>query len=100
VYYVSFDIDGVLKIGAHSSYLRQWYGSDLLNTLHRYIILPQAPNLGAISAMGTRGAIGSLLMILRAKLIWQPFHALGYILSDSWAMYNLWGCVLISWLLK
>ena len=88
------------KIGANSSYLTRWYGSDPFNTLHRYITLPQAPNLGAISAMGIGGAIGSLLMILRAKLIWWPFHALGYILSDSWAMYNLWSCVLISWLLK
>ena len=88
------------KIGANSSYLTRWYGSDPFNTLHRYITLPQAPNLGAISAMGIGGVIGSLLMILRTKLIWWPFHALGYILSDSWAMYNLWSCILISWLLK
>ena len=82
------------KIGANSSYLTRWYGSSPFNTLHRHITLPQAPNLGAISAMGIGGIVGFLLMILRAKLIWWPLHALGYILSDSWAMYNLWSCVL------
>ena len=32
--------------------------------------------------------------------MWWPFHPLGYVLIDSWAMYNLWTPVLISWLLK
>ena len=36
--------------------------------------------------MGIGGIVGFLLMIFRAKLIWWLLHALGYILSDSWAM--------------
>ncbi len=50
--------------------------------------------------MGIGAVVASLLMVLRMQFIWWPFHALGYILASSWAMYNLWTCVLVSWFAK
>ena len=36
------------------------------------------------------------LMMLRARFIWWPLHPLGYALSSTWGMYNLWSCIFIA----
>jgi hypothetical protein len=61
---------------------------------------PTDPDVPAAAFMGFGAVVGFALMALRMRFIWWPFHTLGYILASSWAMYNLWTCVLISWALK
>jgi len=92
------------KYGASSgnipTTMTRWYGESLYSRLQRQLNYPADANPIAIGAMGFGAVAGSFLMYMRMRFIWWQFHALGYILASSWAMYNLWSCVLISWLAK
>ncbi len=80
--------------------MTRWYGESLYSQLQQQLTYNTSPNPSAIGAMGFGAVFGLFLMYMRLRFIWWQFHTLGYILSDSWAMYNLWSCVLISWLTK
>ena len=92
------------KYGAASGHIggimTRWYGHAPYTRLQRQITLPTSTDGMGVSFMGIGAVVASLLMVLRMQFIWWPFHALGYILASSWAMYNLWTCVLVSWLAK
>lgn len=92
------------KYGASSgnipTTMTQWYGESTYSRLQRQLSYPVGTNPLAVGAMGFGAAFGLFLMYMRTRFVWWQFHALGYILSDSWAMYNLWSCILISWLAK
>lgn len=80
--------------------MTRWYGESTYSRLQQQLTYNTAANPMAIGAMGVGAIIGLSLMYMRMRFIWWPFHTMGYILADSWAMYNLWSCVLISWLAK
>lgn len=80
--------------------MTRWYGESLYSDLQNKLSYQVNTNSMAVSAMGFGAFVGSFLMYMRMRFIWFPFHSLGYILASSWAMYNLWSCVLISWLAK
>ena len=92
------------KYGAASGHIpttmTRWYGESLYSRLQRQLSYPVNANPIAIGSMGFGAIMGLFLMYMRMRFIWWQFHALGYILASSWAMYNLWSCVLISWLAK
>jgi hypothetical protein len=92
------------RFGASSgnipSTMTDWYGESLYSGLQQQLSYHVSANPMAIGAMGFGAVIGLLLMYMRTRFIWWQFHTLGYILASSWAMYNLWSCVLISWLVK
>jgi hypothetical protein len=80
--------------------MTRWYGESSYSRLQQQLTYPVNSDLIATGAMGFGAVFGSILMYMRMRFIWWQFHALGYILASSWAMYNLWTCVLISWLAK
>ena len=41
-----------------------------------------------------------LLNSLRMRLSWFPFHPVGFAISSSWSMHQLWMTMLIAWLIK
>jgi hypothetical protein len=41
-----------------------------------------------------------LLNALRMRFIWFPFHPVGFAISSSWSMHQLWMCMFIAWLVK
>ncbi|MBI5091456.1 MAG: hypothetical protein HZB26_03330 [Candidatus Hydrogenedentes bacterium] len=47
------------------------------------------------------GIVFSLgLAALRMNLTWWPFHPVGYAVSGSWSMEQLWVCIFVAWLIK
>lgn len=48
--------------------------------------------------------VGFILTItlnaLRMRFFWFPFHPVGYAVSSSWSMHQLWMCMFIAWLIK
>lgn len=92
------------RFGASSGNIPQtmtnWYGESLYSDLQQQLSYSVNANSVAVGAMGFGAIMGLLLMYMRTRFIWWQFHSLGYILASSWAMYNLWSCVLISWLAK
>jgi hypothetical protein len=41
-----------------------------------------------------------LLNSLRMRFFWFPFHPVGFAISGSWSMHQLWMCMLIAWTIK
>ena len=48
--------------------------------------------------IGLASALG--LAALRMNLAWWPLHPVGYAVSGSWSMDQLWLCILLAWLIK
>ncbi len=68
--------------------------------LHSWISNPQPANTGAAIATGVGIASTLLLAALRMRFAWWPFHPVGYAVSGSWSMEQLWVPIFVSWLLK
>ncbi|NKB66810.1 MAG: hypothetical protein GKR89_07110 [Candidatus Latescibacteria bacterium] len=45
-------------------------------------------------------AVMALLMIARQRLLWWPFHPLGFAVSAGWTMRYIWFSVFLAWLIK
>ena len=41
-----------------------------------------------------------LLNSLRMRFFWFPFHPVGFAVSSTWSMHQLWMCMFIAWLIK
>ncbi len=78
----------------------RWYGESTYSRLQNQLLYPLDADWLATSFMGVGSLFTVFLMLMRMRFIWWPFHPLGYVLIDSWAMYNLWVPVLISSIVK
>lgn len=71
-----------------------WYRMD------SWVAFPQRPRIAPTVATGL-GLVAALGMgLLRMRLTWWPFHPVGYAVSSSWSLENLWACIFIAWLAK
>ena len=41
-----------------------------------------------------------VLAVMRMRFAWWPFHPVGYAVSGSWSMDQLWFPMFVSWLIK
>ncbi len=69
--------------------------------LKLWLINPQSIDIGAVSASSGAIALTTLLMVLRRRFIWWPFHPAGYALSLSfWNTSWYWFSIFLSWGIK
>ena len=59
---------------------------------------PPARNIAWAVAIGFIFTI--FLNTLRMRFFWFPFHPVGFAVSSSWSMHQLWMCMFIAWLIK
>ena len=76
------------------------FGNEPYRNLHGWISNPQPPNTGATIATGVGLTTAILLALMRMRFAWWPFHPVGYAISGSWSMEQLWFPMFISWLIK
>ena len=50
--------------------------------------------------MGIGGTVMYLLIFLRQRFIWWPIHYIGYPVSTSWPVSQVWFSVFLAWLIK
>jgi hypothetical protein len=50
--------------------------------------------------MGSGALTMGLLMVARHKLLWWPFHPLGFVVSFGGVMEGIWFTILLAWLAK
>jgi len=64
------------------------------------ILNPSEPNaLGWYITAG--GAVGMfLLMFMRSRFLWWPFHPVGFAIGPIWIMDRIWFTVFLAWLIK
>lgn len=79
-----------VKVG---SQFPAWYSNDLLNGVSTaswtYALWMAA---GALFTL--------LLMFARSRLVWFPLHPIGFLLSLTWAMEQIWFSIFLGWLCK
>ncbi|MBM3215815.1 hypothetical protein FJZ36_12960 [Candidatus Poribacteria bacterium] len=61
---------------------------------------PLDPNMPASIAMAGGMAFTFLLMYMRMKFMWWPFHPAGYAISMTFGVEYFWSCLVISSFLK
>jgi len=96
-------LDGYYRHGAETGYYGPWalgFGRGVYRQLENWLNYPSEPDGAAMSFMGIGLAFTTLLMVLRNRFLWLPFHPLGYAMANSWGMYNLWCCLFVAWLFK
>lgn len=70
------------------------------NRLAYWLKFPVEPSLAKGLAFFSGIGTVALLMVIRMRLVWWPFHPVGYAVSSSWAMNPFWFSIFISWLVK
>lgn len=92
-------LDKYYRHGAASGHFGPWalgLSNSAFSPLQNWLTYPTTPNFTYMSFMGIGFIFTISLMILRSRFIWWPFHPLGYALSSTWGMYNVWSCIFIA----
>jgi uncharacterized membrane protein YqjE len=77
-----------------------YFGREPFSRLNGWVANPEKANTGATIATGVGVASTLGLAAMRMRFAWWPFHPVGYAVSGSWSMEQLWFPMFISWLLK
>lgn len=76
------------------------FGHEAYAHLTYWLNNPQGPSKGAIAGVLWGISFGLFLMWMRLLFTWWPFHPVGYAISSSWSMEQLWLPMFITWLIK
>ena len=88
-------------LGASAKFFSGYgYGDEAFGQLQTWITDPRGPDFKAITATGFGFAVAALLMAMRARFFWFPFHPVGYAISGSWSINLVWTPMLIAWAVK
>ncbi len=91
------------KFGASSGHFSYWaagtFGQETFNILQNGLYQSTQTDYRAIGFMGVGFAFTLFLIFLKTRLLWWPFHPLGYAISQSWGIH-LWSCFLFASIAK
>ena len=83
---------------------QQFFGGTFPTYPSRFAITkldnPSGASLSGWIWMMIGGGITFLLTLARHRLLWWPFHPLGYALGTGWTMAHIWFSVFLAWALK
>jgi len=87
---------GAAQLSAVSFY----YGQETWGRVEQWFTapLPRQPEAAYAILIGLVFCLG--LSALRMAVAWFPFHPVGYAVSGSWSMENLWMCFFVAWFIK
>ncbi len=66
----------------------------------RWVRVPTELHTGKLTALASGGAFTVLLLLLRQRYLWWPFHPVGYAASSMWFIGLLWLPMFVAWLIK
>jgi len=87
---------GVPKLG-------WWPSGSSLGTTNRlvsFILNPTKMHVGDWVSMAAGGAATVLLVMMRQRFLWWPFHPAGYVAWLGWPIDRYWMSILLGWLAK
>jgi len=76
------------------------FGSEPWVRLGSWLTDPVKPSTGAATATLAGIGFSMLLLSMRMRWIWWPFHPVGYAVSSSWSMNLLWMPLFVAWVIK
>ena len=68
--------------------------------LQRWLTYPTEPSPAAAVAIALGSTLTLTFLALRTLFLWWPFHPIGYAISSSLSMAQLWLPLLIAWVMK
>ena len=75
-------------------------GFEAFRRLQGWLHSQPPPDWAGISFMGGGFLLTALLMAMRLRFIWWPFHPAGFAISGSWSMGVFWFSLFVSWTVK
>jgi len=66
----------------------------------RWVRVPTTAHTGKLAALGVGGAFTIVLLLLRQRYLWWPFHPVGFAASSMWFIGLLWLPMFVAWLVK
>ncbi len=96
------NLDVTYRDGGNSGAVgfKDWLGWESFNRLQRWMVNPSLTEWTSVIFMNAGLAITFVLMVMRMRFVWWPFHPAGYALAISFAMDYFWFAFFISWLIK
>lgn len=89
------------KYGASNvSMIGEFLGRETWNFVNRWFTAPEKYVPYPTYAILIGVLVGLGLAVLRLNLVWWPLHPVGYAVSGSWSMDQLWACFIVAWMLK
>ncbi|MCX5759347.1 MAG: hypothetical protein NTU83_12730, partial [Candidatus Hydrogenedentes bacterium] len=78
----------------------EWFGREAWLEVDRWFTAPETSQMAPTFAI-LIGLVFSLgLAALRMNFRWWPLHPVGYAISGSWSMDQLWTAIMVAWLIK
>lgn len=90
---------GALNMSGSSSW-NIGFGERVFSGLQRWLYYPTEPNFYATGGIVVGLLFSTLLMFMRARFFWWPFHPIGFVVASDWGMRYLWSCMLVSSVVK
>ena len=76
------------------------FGWRVFNGLQRWLYNPTEADYYATGGIVVGLLFSTLLMFMRTRFFWWPFHPIGFVVSSDWGMRYLWSCMLVSSIVK
>ncbi|MBW3624545.1 MAG: hypothetical protein KY468_14155 [Armatimonadetes bacterium] len=76
------------------------FGTEPWNRMQSWMNNPEPTSVPRVMAMGVGFAFTVMLMALRMRFYWWPFHPVGYAVSSSWSLNIIWLPLFIAWAVK
>jgi hypothetical protein len=78
----------------------EWFGREAWEEVNRWFTTPEIHQYHPTYAILIGLGFSLFLAVMRMSFRWWPFHPVGYAVSGSWSMEQLWLCVIIAWAIK
>lgn len=78
----------------------EFFGRETWQEVDRWFTMPETDQRAPTVAILIGLVFSCILMALRMNLTWWPWHPVGYAISGSWSMDQLWMAVFVGWLIK
>ena len=89
--------------GAATAKVEPWrtsMGNTPWDLLSGWVNSPTRPDFPRLAAILFGALVTAGLSAARARLLWWPFHPIGYVLAGTFTMPWLWCATLIGWAIK
>jgi hypothetical protein len=70
------------------------------NYIISFLMHPTEINWAGWGVKGVGAATMGLLMFMRARFLWWPFHPIGFAIGPIWIIDQIWFTVFLAWLIK
>ncbi len=76
------------------------FAREPFNRLQHWLTFSQPTDFPAVGFTCFSFLFTLFIMFMRRRFLWWPFHPVGYVLSGTWSVDNIWMPLFISWLVK